>query len=137
MVWLANADDVDFVTSDALAMESFAGLTSPTTQTPPGVAVDTSLFPSYAGTYDDPNELGVTTVTASGATLTIDVPTFDAASTPYEQTLQPTSMDNFIVNVQGRPIPLTFIADSTGAYVSIRTQTAVARRVPGDGGTNP
>ena len=118
-------------------MESFAGLTSPTTEPPAGVAVDPSLFPSYAGTYNDPNELGLITVTASGATLSIDVPTFDAASTPYEQTLQPTSMDNFIVNVQGRPIPLTFIADSTGAYVWIRTQTAVARRVPGDGGTNP
>jgi hypothetical protein len=101
------------------------------------VAVDTSLFPSYAGTYDDPNGLGLITVTASGATLSIDVPTFDAASTPYDQRLQPMSMDNFTITVQGSPIPLTFIADSTGAYVWIRTQTVVGKRVSDAGGTNP
>jgi CubicO group peptidase (beta-lactamase class C family) len=130
IVWLANADQVAFDASVALAMQSFAGLTDPTAQAPPGVAVDPSLFPSYAGTYDDPNGLGPITVSASGTTLSIDVPTFDAAGTPYDQALQPTSMDNFIVTVQGSPIPLTFIADSTGAYVWLRTQTAVARRVP-------
>ena len=129
IVWLANADGVEFSTSIALAMESFAGLTNPTTQTPAGVAVDPSLFPSYAGTYNDPNGLGIVTVTASGTTLSIDIPSFDAASTPYDQTLQPTSMDNFIVTVQGSPIPLTFIADATGAYVWIRTQAVVAKRV--------
>lgn len=137
IVWLANADDVQFVTSIALALESFAGLTDPTTDPPPGVAVETNLFPSYAGTYNDPNGLGLITVTASGATLSIDVPTFDTASTPYDQTLHPTSMDNFTITVQGSPIPLTFIADSTGAYVWIRTQTVVAKRVSGDGVTNP
>jgi CubicO group peptidase (beta-lactamase class C family) len=129
IVWLANADDVVFEKSVALAMQSFAGLTDPTTQPPPGVAVDPSLFPSYAGTYNDPNGLGLVTVTASGATLSIDVPSFDAAGTPYDKTLQPTSMDNFIITVQGSPILLTFIADGTGAYVWIRTQTVVAKRV--------
>ncbi len=130
IVWLANADDVMFTKSIALAMQSFAGLTNPTTQTPPGVAVDPSLFPSYAGNYDDPNGLGPITVTASGTTLSIDIPSFDTAGTPYAQTLQPTSMDNFLVTVQGSPVPLTFIADATGTYVWIRTQTVVARRVP-------
>ena len=129
LVWLANADGVEFVTSVVLAMESFAGLTNPTTQTPAGVAVDPSLFPSYAGTYNDPNGLGMVTVTANGTTLSIDIPSFDAASTPYDQTLQPTSMDNFTITVQGSPVPLTFIADATGAYVWIRTQTVVAERV--------
>jgi hypothetical protein len=38
-------------------------------------------------------------------------------------------MDNFVVTVQGAPIPLTFIADSTGAYEWIRTRIAVAKRV--------
>ena len=130
IVWLANADDVEFVNSVVLAMQSFAGLTNPTSEPPAGVAVDPTLFASYAGTYNDPNGLGLITVTANGATLSIDVPTFDTAGTPYDQTLQPTSMDNFIITVQGSPIPLTFIADTTGAYVWIRTQTVVARRVP-------
>ncbi len=137
MVWLANADDVNFVDSVVLAMESFAGLTNPSAEPLPGVAVDPSLFASYAGTYNDPNGLGPMTVTANGATLSIDIPAFDATSTPYDQTLQPTSMDNFIASVQGSPIPLTFIADSTGAYVWIRTQTVVARRVADQAGTNP
>jgi CubicO group peptidase (beta-lactamase class C family) len=129
IVWLANADDVQFVNSVVLAMQSFAGLTDPLSEPLPGVAVDPTLFPSYTGTYDDPNGLGPITVTASAATLSIDIPAFDTAGTPYTQALQPTSMDNFIITVQGEPIPLTFIADATGAYVWIRTQAAVARRV--------
>ncbi|HLK90378.1 MAG TPA: serine hydrolase domain-containing protein [Polyangia bacterium] len=137
IVWLANADGVTFSKSVALALQSFAGLTEPTTQAPAGVAVDPSLFPSYAGNYDDPNGLGPITVTASGSTLSIDVPSFDAAGTPYEKTLQPTSMDNFIITVQGSPVLLTFIPDATGTYVWIRTQTVVARRVPSDAGTTP
>ena len=39
-----NADDVNFVNSVVLALQSFAGLTNPTTMTPAGVAVDPSLF---------------------------------------------------------------------------------------------
>ena len=136
IVWLANSDGAAFVTSVVLALESFAGLTNPTTETPPGVAVDTSLFPSYAGTYNDPNGTGLVTVTANGATLSIDVPTYDAAGTSYSQTLQPTSMDNFTITVQGTTIPVTFIADATGAYVWIRTREVVAQRVP-SGGTSP
>ena len=42
----------------------------------------------------------------------------------------PTSMDNFVITIQATPIPLTFIADETGAHVWMRTQTVVARRVP-------
>ncbi len=137
IVWLANADNVNFVNSTALAMQSFAGLQNPSTEPLPGVAVDPSLFPSYAGTYDDPNELGLITVAANGTTLSIDVPAFDAANTPYSQTLQPTSRDNFIATVQGASIPLTFIADATGAYVWMRTQTVVARRVLDPAGSNP
>jgi hypothetical protein len=118
-------------------MESFAGLTNPTTQPIAGVAIDPSLFPSYAGTYNDPNGLGPMTVTASGTTLSIDVPAFDTTDTPYDQILHPTSMDNFTVTVQGQALQLTFIADSTGAYVWLRTQAVVARRVSDTAGVNP
>ncbi|MFL5306133.1 MAG: serine hydrolase domain-containing protein [Polyangia bacterium] len=137
MVWLANAADVQFVDSVALAMESFAGLTNPTRQPLAGIAIDPGLFPSYAGTYDDPNGLGPMTVTANGTTLSIDVPAFDTTNTPYDHTLHPTSMDNFTATVQGMTIPVTFIADATGAYVWLRTQAAVARRVSDNGGANP
>ena len=136
IVWLANADDVNFVNSVVLALQSFAGLTNPTTMTPAGIAVDPSLFPRYAGTYNDPNGTGLVTVTANGATLSVDIPTYDAAGTSYSQTLQPTSMDNFTITVQGTTIPVTFIADATGAYVWIRTREVVAQRVP-SGGTSP
>lgn len=128
IVWLANADDAAFDTSVALAFESFAGLTNPSSWPPPGVAVDANLFPSYAGTYEDTNELGVVTVTANGGTLSIDIPSYDTANIAYDHTLQPTSMDNFIITVQGTAIDLTFIADSTGTYVWIRTQWAVCKR---------
>jgi CubicO group peptidase (beta-lactamase class C family) len=137
IVWFANADDVEFTTSIVLALQSFAGLTNPTTTPPPGVAVDTSLFPSYAGTYDDTNGIGLVTVTASAGTLSIDIPSFDAVNTPYDQVLRPTSMDNFVVTVQGSQIPLTFIADSTGNYMWIRTRIAVGKRVSNAGGATP
>lgn len=129
IVWLANADGATFATSTALALDSFAGLTDPTTWPPPGLAVDTSLFASYAGTYNDPNGLGTMTVTANGATLSIDIPSLTDANMPYDTVLQPTSMDNFTATVQGSPVNLTFIADSTGAYVWLRTQETVAKRV--------
>jgi len=137
IVWLANADNATFEASTALAFETFAGLTNPSTWPPPGLAVDSSIFPSYAGNYDDPNGLGAMTVTADGTTLSIDIPTLSAENTPYDHALRPTSMDNFTVNVQGAPIPLTFIADSTGAYVWLRTPLAVAKRVPNSGGATP
>ena len=137
LVWLANTDDAAFNASTVLAFESFAGLTHATTWPPPGVAVDPSLFSSYAGTYYDSNGLGTVTVNANGAALSIDIPALDAANVPYDHTLQPTSMDNFLVTVQGNPEGLTFIADSTGAYVWIRTQSTVAKRVSNDGATTP
>jgi hypothetical protein len=103
-----------------------------TTWPPPGVAVNPGLFPSYAGTYDDPSDVGLIKVAENGSVLSIDIPTFDTANIPYNHALQPTSMDNFIVNEQGTPLPLTFIADSTGNYVWLRTRQAVAERVPSD-----
>ena len=107
----------------------------------PGVmqrlGLDAGALRRYAGTYDDPNGLGPMTVTANGTTLSIDVPAFDTTNTPYDHTLHPTSMDNFTATVQGMTIPVTFIADATGAYVWLRTQAAVARRVSDNGGANP
>ncbi len=137
IVWFANADDVTFEASTALAFASFAGLTNPSAWPPPGLAVDSSIYSRYAGTYNDPNGLGAITVTANGTTLSIDIPTLDAANAPYDHALQATSMDNFNVTVQGAPTPLTFIADSTGAYVWLRTQQAVAKRVSNNAGTTP
>jgi CubicO group peptidase (beta-lactamase class C family) len=132
IVWLANADNAAFATSIPLAFESFAGLTNPTTWPPPGFSVDSSLFPSYTGTYDDPNDVGLMTITANGTSLSIDVPAFDSANVPYDHTLLPTSMDNFEVSVQGSPKHITFIADSTGKYVWLRTQESVGKRVQDD-----
>jgi len=44
-------------------------------------------------------------------------------------------MDNFTVTLQGAPLALTFIADSTGTYVWLRTQLAEGKRVLHDGTT--
>jgi len=129
IVWFADADSVAFSTSMVVALNSFAGLANPTAWPPPGIAVDTSLFPAYAGTYDDPHVAGTINVTASGATLSVAFPQFDASNVVYEHKLQPTSKDNFIVTVDGQPYPLTFITDSTGAYVWMRTRLTVGKRV--------
>jgi CubicO group peptidase (beta-lactamase class C family) len=145
IVWLTNADGRQFGKSIALAIQSFAGLTHPTASAPSGVAVDPSLFSHYAGTYKDPHpvvglvphDLGLVTVAAKAGTLSIDVPAFDAAHTPYDKTLQPTTRDNFVLTAAGTPIPVTFVADGAGAYVWLRTREAVAARVSGDGGAGP
>jgi CubicO group peptidase (beta-lactamase class C family) len=130
IVYFANADMSLFTTSTDLALVSFAGLPAPTTTMPPGLAVDWSLFPSYAGTYDAENAIGPLLIAANGTTLSISIPSFDATGTPYDHVLQPTSMDNFLVSAQGHQLPLTFIADSTGSYQWIRTRFAVGKRVP-------
>jgi hypothetical protein len=75
-------------------------------------------------------------VTANGTTLSIDVPAFDTSNVPYDHTLKPSSMDNFTMTVQGAPLALTFIADSTGTYVWLRTQLGVGKRVLNDGTTD-
>jgi CubicO group peptidase (beta-lactamase class C family) len=133
MVWFANATEASFNESLALALSSFGDLEDPTTWPPPGLAVDTTVFPSYAGTYDDPDDLGQVTATASDGTLSIGIPSFEEAGLPYEPLLEPTSMDNFAVTVDGAPFAVTFIADSTGTYEWLRTRFAVAERVPSDG----
>jgi len=104
------------------------------TSIPPGVEPDPSLFPAYAGSYEDPSGIGPVTVTANGATLSIDIPSFDVNGTPYVPVLVPATLDNFVLTVNGEPINLTFIADSTGAYVWIRTRITVAHRIAIDGG---
>ena len=134
MVWFANADDIVLPKSTSFALFHFAGLPSPTTSIPPGVEPDPSLFPAYAGSYEDLNGIGPVTVTANGATLSIDIPSFDVNGTPYVPVLVPATLDNFVLTVNGEPINLTFIADSTGAYVWIRTRITVAHRIAIDGG---
>ncbi|HEX8793959.1 MAG TPA: serine hydrolase domain-containing protein [Polyangiaceae bacterium] len=133
MIAFANADGVHFQSSVALALQRFAGLPAPGTP-PTGVAVDTSLFPLYAGSYDDPNNVGAVTVTANGGTLTISMPALDAANISYVPTLQPADRDNFVLTIEGQALEVTFVPDATGTYAWLRTRVFVAQRTAVDGG---
>ena len=59
-------------------------------------------------------------------------PALDASNTPYTPQLQPATVDNFVVTVQGAPRQLTFIADGNGVYTYIRSRPYLATRTSGN-----
>ena len=72
--------------------------------------------------------MGQVNVTTDGTNLFMQIPSLDASNTPYTQQLQPTTVDNFVVTVQGTQMPLTFITDSNGVYTYIRCRPYLAIR---------
>ena len=129
LVALANSTGAHLANSIVVGLETLTTLPGPSTM--PDVLPKPDRYPLYAGTYDDPFGVGQVTVTTDGSNVSIKVQSLDATNIPYTQQLQPTTVDNFIVTVQGTPMPLTFIADSNGVYTYIRCRPYLAIRTGG------
>ena len=126
LVALANSTGAHLVNSLVVGLETLTTLPAPSTM--PDVLPKPDRYPLYAGAYNDPFVVGQVNVTTDGTNLFIQIPSLDASNTPYTQQLQPNTVDNFIVTVQGTPMPLTFIADSNGVYTYIRCRPYLAIR---------
>ena len=126
LVALANSTGAHLVNGIVVGLETLTTLPAPSPL--PDVLPKPDRYPLYAGTYDDPFGVGQVNVTTDGTNLFMQIPSLDASNTPYTQQLQPTTVDNFVVTVQGTQMPLTFITDSNGVYTYIRCRPYLAIR---------
>jgi CubicO group peptidase (beta-lactamase class C family) len=134
---LQNADaNPGFNATFQYALQNLAGI-QPTAEPPSTLPRPTSEFPAYAGSYNDPNNIGPVAVTYANGTLNVAMPGLDAAGIPYDPVLVPTKRDNFALTIDGFTASLTFIRGKDGRFDWLRAiQLFVAERVPaGDGGT--
>jgi CubicO group peptidase (beta-lactamase class C family) len=115
------------------ALRNLAGIT-PAAE-PPSVAPVTSRFSSYAGSYNDPYNVGRVIVTDISGALTVAMPDLDAAGVPYDTALVPTTRDNLTMTIEGFPFSCTFVKDASGSYRWMRgMQVFVAERDAADAG---
>lgn len=126
-VTLASTDNAYFYDTLGVALSSLTQL--PAAELGPSFTPDPADYPRYAGSYDDPFNIGPVEVIAHTTSISVTMPELDRLRIPYEHELVPTSPDNFIWTVQGYPLGLTFILDEMGNSEYFRTRLAVAPRV--------
>ncbi len=127
-ITLANGNDAHFRSSLVTALTTLPHLPSPSAA--PAVAANPALYSAYAGDYVDAYGVGEVHVSAAAGKLSIALPTFDQEGTAYTPELTPTTLDNFVIQVEGEPYSLTFIADESGVYRYLRGDRLVAMRTP-------
>lgn len=125
-VVLANTDGAYFPDSLAMALRDFGSLPAPVT--PPDPQIDPTDFASFAGTYQDPYNVGEIGIAASNGEVTITMPDLDDLGIPYDTDLVPYSKNNFVLGIQGTQVLATFILDSGGNAEYFRTRFAVGAR---------
>jgi CubicO group peptidase (beta-lactamase class C family) len=130
IITLANTDGAYFSRSEALALKMFGGLPAPS-DPPMDLAERPENYPRYAGAYNDRYNAGPVKITSQEGKLLIEMPLLDMNRIPYEKELRPVSRRNFILTVQGFPLPVTFILDDRGQVEYLRTRVFVARREAG------
>jgi CubicO group peptidase (beta-lactamase class C family) len=133
IVSFANADGAHFAASLVLALQSFAGLPSPTSL-PSQLTVDPSTFPPLAGTYYESHQVvGHVVISVSNTGVVgISMPDLDAVTPPipYDKTLTPVTPGDFVFNLQGTPEELTFVPDATGTPTWLRSRDFACQRQP-------
>lgn len=128
IVLVANTDGAYFNQSVRLALEQFAAL--PATSTPPELADNPADLDRYLGTYTDPHTLGDVAITRNGNQLLISIPAADEMGVPYNPVLTSLSKRNYLLQILGTGLPLTFILDDAGNPEYLRSRAAVAAYVP-------
>ncbi len=109
---LSNTDGATFT---GAMLDTLNELVDLPTGTAPDPGIDVADFDTYAGTYDDPFNVGrfEIGVDAEAEVLTLSAPDLDALSIPYGDTLTPVSEGNFILEVQGFQLLLSFLDDDS------------------------
>lgn len=124
---MANTDGAHFVNSLVTALLTLAKL--PDKSPAPDLSPDPAKYADYEGTYQDDFNAGPIIVTKKGDSLTVSMPTVDQAGIPYDPTLTPlVGSNNFLLNIQGTQLPVTFIDDANGISRYFRTRVFVGIR---------
>jgi hypothetical protein len=127
-VLFSNRSDAPRFPNTVTALLGLAGLSA---EIPAPVELDPApeRFQEYAGTYEDEFLAGTVVVAAQDGRVTLTSSALDAAGIPYEQELRATTLHNFVFMLQGREIPVTFIANEAGHFTWLRARHFVARRI--------
>jgi CubicO group peptidase (beta-lactamase class C family) len=129
-ITLASTDGAYPTVSPHMAAELLVDLPTPTLA--PDISDDPSLYGGYEGEFLDPFNVGHMKLTTEDGKLHLQMSDLDDANYPYEPILQPVSLRNYILWVDGYPLPLTIILDDEGKPEYLRTRIAVGRRVDPD-----
>ena len=129
MVVLANTDNAYLEDSVATAIDTL--VTLPDLVDAPDLSVNTDAFDQFEGYYYDEHNVGAINITNEAGVLTATMPLLDYYGIPYEPELTPYTPNNFIQEIQGANMLVTFIPDdedeSAGAEY-FRTRYFVATR---------
>ncbi len=131
-ITLANADGAYFNQSLIAAVQALVELPAPLP--PPDPGVDPSTFGMYAGTYEDPFNVGPIYVSNDATDLYVNVPLLDQVPIPYDHKLQCYVRHNclFTMDPNGaseQKLPVTFILDQSGRVEYLRNRSFVAKKL--------
>jgi len=135
LVTLANADNAYFYASLGTALHTLGDMPSPVEG--PDLDMSDEELETCVGEFQDPLNLGRVTVSLDGGRLTVFMPEVEAAEVPYDESLTQTSPRNFLLDLGGMIIPITFIMDEEGNAEYFRARYFVAERVSTDEGPEP
>lgn len=128
-VALTNATYAHLNRSFTVALSSLCTLPAP--EPLPSLAMSAADYGNYHGHYHDVHAMGDIWVRANGKQLQVQIPALDEMGLTYQSTLQASSPDNFIFNINSGgpanlPISVTFIRDEEGRSEYFRTRGFVA-----------
>lgn len=126
MVVLSNGDGAYYTDSLDVALRTLTELPAPAEY--PDLAVDPATFPTIAGTYLDPYNVGTIIVSVEGNDVLVSMPDLDALNIDYQPKLTPYAPNNFILSVQGTQLLITFLYDEPTQAKYLRTRAFVGVR---------
>ena len=83
----------------------------------------------YVGSYSDPWNVGDIEVSWDGTQLGVSMPDLDALGITYDPVLIPYTTDNYLFNVTGSSLLITFMRDDAGTVSHFRNRYFVGERV--------
>lgn len=125
-ITLASTDGAYFRDSLQLALQTL--VTAPDIVARPDLLPNPRRFPRFVGRYFDPYNVGQVVVSGGETGLSVRMPTLDELQIPYGAALVPTTPNNFLLEIQGQPIGVTFIDDADGRPAYLRARAFVAAR---------
>lgn len=127
-VLFSNRSDAPRFPNTVAALLELAGL-SEEVPAPLELEPAPERFHEYTGSYQDEFLAGAVMVATQDGHVTLTSSALDAAGIPYEPELRATTLHNFVFVLQGREIPVTFIANEAGDFTWLRSRHFVARRI--------
>jgi CubicO group peptidase (beta-lactamase class C family) len=126
MAILSNADGSYFGESVVAALPEVAALNMGPM---PDLWPDELNLDDYVGSYADPWNVGDFEVSSDGTHLQVSMPDLDALGYAYESEMAPYLPDNFIFEVSGSQMLVTFIRDESGEVKYWRNRYFVGEKV--------